>query len=172
MIITNFRFTNILFNKIKPQKFSTAATASNSSSFSKRLPTGYNPPTTFAIYIQENIKNNSLTKLEFSRLSKQWKLLSDEEKERFTTLQKLKATEKLEEFHQLPEHEQNQKLQDHHEKQIQIILFRFFDKTDYPNCPLSIFDVYRRSIEPGKFSLNEIQEHFEELSDDEMKIYE
>uniref|UniRef100_A0A914XVB4 HMG box domain-containing protein n=1 Tax=Panagrolaimus superbus TaxID=310955 RepID=A0A914XVB4_9BILA len=171
MIITNFRFTNILFNKIKPQKLSTAATASFPSSISKRLPTVYNPPTTFSIYIQENIKKNSLTKLEFSRLSKQWKLLSDEEKERFTTLQKLKASEKLEEFHQLPKHEQNQKLQEHHEKQIQIILFRFFDKTDYPNCPLSIFDVYRRSIEPGKFSLNEIQEHFEELFDDEMKIY-
>uniref|UniRef100_A0AC34FLK4 HMG box domain-containing protein n=1 Tax=Panagrolaimus sp. ES5 TaxID=591445 RepID=A0AC34FLK4_9BILA len=167
-----FRFSNLLLNEIKPLKSSSSAAASIPSIISKRLPSGYNPLTTFGIFIQESIKkNNSLTKVEFSRLSKEWKLLSEEEKKRFVSLQKHKALEKLQEFNQLPEHQRTQKLQEHHEKRIQIILFRFFEKTDYPNCPLSIFDVYRRSIEAGKFSLDEIKEHFEELTDEEMKIY-
>uniref|UniRef100_A0A914PI62 HMG box domain-containing protein n=1 Tax=Panagrolaimus davidi TaxID=227884 RepID=A0A914PI62_9BILA len=155
MFNKGFRFTNLLLNEIKSIKSS----AINPTT--KSFPTNYISPTTFAIYIQENIKKTPLTKSEFSRLSTEWKQLSNEEKERFETVQKM---------NQCPEQPQ-QLEEEHHKKRIQIILFEFFEKTDYPNCPLSIFDVYRRSIEPGTFSLDEIKEHFEELTDEEMQIY-
>ena len=91
--------------------------------------------------------------------------------QRLSTLQKAQAAEKLTQFNQLPKHEQLQRFQDYHEKRTQVFLFKFFEKTEYPKCPLSIFDVYRRSLEPGKYSMDEIKEHFDELSDAEMKKY-
>uniref|UniRef100_A0A914R3Y7 HMG box domain-containing protein n=1 Tax=Panagrolaimus davidi TaxID=227884 RepID=A0A914R3Y7_9BILA len=75
MFIKGFRFTNLLFNEIKSIKSS----AINPTT--KNFPANYISPTTFAIYIQENIKKTPLTKSEFSRLSTEWKLLSNEEKE-------------------------------------------------------------------------------------------
>lgn len=159
MLSSRFPLTNVLsrFNVEVSALASFASTGKNSSGElrtpSRRLPHGYNPPTSFALYVKENIKPGVPTTQSFSDAAKSWKQMTDGMKLIYQEKAKQIADQRKAEFNRLSAIDQS-RLEDEYteakkKKALRVhrkVVREFHEEHRRPKAPLNHYVLYTKDF--------------------------